>query len=142
MKFWDSSALVPLIVEEARSIACRALYRGSPAIVVWTFTRTEILSALHRKERAHELAARDMKVACRRLDLLTSKWREVDASMLVRDRAERLLALHPLHVADSLQLAAALIATDDRPRGHSFVTCDTALASGAAREGFDVNEPS
>ena len=142
MKFWDSSALVPLIIEEARSVACRALYRASPAVVVWTFTRTEILSALHRKERAHELATKDLKVACRRLDLLTKKWREVDASMLVRDRAERLLALHPLHAADSLQLAAALITTDDRPRGHAFVTCDATLATAAAREGFDVNEPS
>lgn len=141
MRFWDSSALVPLIVEEARSVPCRALYRASPAVVL-TFTRTEILSALHRKERAHELAPRDLKVARRRLDLLTDRWREVDASPLVRDRAERLLVLHPLHAADSLQLAAALVATDDRPRGHAFFTCDAGLAVAAGREGFTVDEPS
>jgi len=141
MRFWDSSALVPLIVEEDRSPACRTLYRASPAVVVWAFTRTEILSSLHRKERTRDIAAKELKSAIRRLDLLTLKWREIDAVGLVKDRAERLMAAHPLHAVDSLQLGAALIAIEDRPRKHFFVTCDDALAIAAGREGFSVEQP-
>jgi len=141
VKFWDSSALVPLLVEEARSAACRQLYRSSPSVSVWVLTRTEILSALHRRTRAEQLTSKDLKRAVHRLELLQKRWREVDCVVEVRDRAERLVASHPLHAADSLQLGAALVLAQDRPRGRFFVTADRILAEAAEREGFSVDEP-
>lgn len=141
MRFWDSSALVPLLVEEERSPACRSLYRASPTVHVWALTRTEIVSAIHRRERAEQLTAPDRVRAIARLDLLAKRWREVDGVLAVRNRAERLLASHPLHAADSLQLAAAIVLVDDRPRDHFFVTADEVLARAAEREGFKVDEP-
>lgn len=45
MKFWDSSALVPLMAEEANSRACRDLYRADPRVIVWQHTVAEVVSA-------------------------------------------------------------------------------------------------
>ena len=59
----------------------------------------------------------------------------------VRDRATRLLDIHALTAADALQLAAALVATEEKPSAMGFVTLDAALAEAARREGFDVTEP-
>jgi hypothetical protein len=59
----------------------------------------------------------------------------------VRERAERLLRVHPLRAADALQLAAALLVFGDKPRGRSFVTLDDALLQAARREGFDAIRP-
>jgi uncharacterized protein len=141
VRFWDSSALVSLVVEEARSAACRALRRSDPTIVVWTLSRTEITSALYRLVREGKLAKRELPTAMRRLDKLSQTWTEVDAVEATRERAERALALHPLSAADALQLAAALVAVRDRPKRRSFVTADERLGEAALGEGFDVEIP-
>ena len=60
----------------------------------------------------------------------------VGATDQVRVRAGRLLAAHPLRAADALQLAAALVWSDDQPQGESFVCLDERLRAAAASEGF------
>ena len=49
MRFWDSSAVIPLCVVEPRSANARDLPEGDPAVAVWWATRTECLSALTRR---------------------------------------------------------------------------------------------
>lgn len=71
MRFWDSSALVALIVEEARSVACRTLRRAHPSIAVWALSRTELTSAIHRLAREGQLDQGDVAVALKRLDRLS-----------------------------------------------------------------------
>lgn len=141
MRFWDSSALVPLVLAEPASGACAALLREGPQVVVWAFTRTEMISALQRKARMGELSRRGLAAARARLDLLEASWAEVEPTRRVRARAERLLALHPLRAADALQLGAALVVSDDQPRGHAFITRDARLGLAAEGEGFTVFEP-
>jgi hypothetical protein len=51
LKFWDSSALVPLIIEERHSKACRQILRTDPTQIAFCFTRTEILSVIWRRHR-------------------------------------------------------------------------------------------
>jgi uncharacterized protein len=138
LRFWDSSALVPLVVEEEHSKRCRQLLRSDPRFVVWHLTRTELVSALWRVHRDGHLDRKDVGLAERRLDMLTRKWAEIDAVLPVREQAERLLGVHPLRAADSLQLAAALVAVDHRPRGRPFVCLDERLSFAADAEGFDV----
>jgi predicted nucleic acid-binding protein len=133
--------LVALVVEGARSAACRALRRSDPTIVVWTFSRTEIVSALHRLAREGRLAKKELPTALRRLDKLAQTWVEVEAIEPTRGRAERALGLHPLSAADALQLGAALVAARDRPKRRSFVTADDRLGEAALGEGFDVVTP-
>ncbi|MBI4703131.1 MAG: type II toxin-antitoxin system VapC family toxin [Deltaproteobacteria bacterium] len=141
MKFWDSSAIVPLLVEEPASSRCRALLRDDPAMAAWALARTEAVSAVRRKERAGELTREATAAALRRGRALAEAWTEVDALGPVRDRAERVLAVHVLRAADALQLAAALLLVQERPEGWPFVTLDDRLAAAAAAEGFEVIVP-
>jgi len=141
VRFWDSSALVPLLLEEPRSSACRAALRADRTIVVWCLSRTEIVSALWRRHRAGSSSSDDVRAAEGRLRRLSSVWHEVDDVDAAREQAERLLRVHALRAADALQLAAARLATDDRPRGQGLVSLDDALLEAAHREGFEAIRP-
>lgn len=141
MKFWDSSALVPLIIEERHSKACRQLLRTDPTQLVFCFTRTEILSAIWRRHREGLLDAADVQIAEGRLDKLADRWTEVDSVIPVRDAAEQLLRVHPLRAADSLQLGACVAVFGKRRRDREFVVLDDLLAHAARQEGFKVVVP-
>jgi predicted nucleic acid-binding protein len=77
----------------------------------------------------------------RRAQAMFERFTEVVALDAVRERSERVLALHPVTAADALQLAAALTLVSDRPRRRAFVTCDDRLADAAAAEGFEAIVP-
>jgi uncharacterized protein len=141
VRFWDTSALVPLVVEEKSSSACRRLYREKADVVVWALTRTEMASAVWRRARAGDLPRGQVPRALSRIAALSSRWNEIMDLDLVRDRAERLLGQHALRAADALQLAAALVLTRERPRGRDLVTVDGELARAATSEGFRVLVP-
>lgn len=141
MRFWDSSALVSLLVEEEASPWCRDLLRDDSDICVWLFTRTEMVSAVRRKQRNGELSRGHAHEAMERLSALAKSWNEVSAVDLVRDRADRLLAVHPLRAEDALQLAAALVLVQERPADFPIVTADDRLADAARSEGFLVVTP-
>ena len=141
MRFWDSSALVPMAIEEERSASCRELLQKDPRIAVWGLTRTEMSSAVRRKERSGELVRAAVDEAFERITLLAVSWTEVCAFEPVCNRADRLLAVHPLRAADALQLAAALVLCQDRPLDWDFVTADDRLARAAGAEGFRVLVP-
>ena len=141
MRFWDTSAIVPLILEEPASKACRRELRADSGMVVWILTRVEVMSAIRRRARDGSLTAAEAATALRRLEERGARWTEVESVAAVRLRAERLLALHPLCAADALQLGAALTYFAELPRDRVFLTRDRELAAAAAREGFTVVEP-
>jgi uncharacterized protein len=138
VKFWDSSALVPLHIDEPATDALRKLLQGDPNVVVWMLSSVEILSAIARCRR-QSVGAEDLLHQAR-LDVLECwpQWSAVTHVDAVRRRAERLVAVHPLSAADALQLAAALVASGDRPETLEFVTLDSRLATAAQVEGFRV----
>jgi len=74
--------------------------------------------------------------AIERMRALVGEWQEVLPSEPVRAMAQRLLRLHPLRAADSLQLAAAIIASEQDPPSLDFVSLDERLNAAAGREGF------
>src|SRR5207247_5574142 len=51
VRFWDSSAMVSLLVPEAATASLEPLVREDPALVVWWATRVECISAIARLER-------------------------------------------------------------------------------------------
>lgn len=134
MLFWDASALVSLCVEEADTAELRLLVKNG--IVAWAASRVEIASAIERRSREGRLSAGERQRAIGALDELAASWTEIHALAPVCERAMRLVAVHPLRVADAMQLAAAMVAVSDRPRGHSFVCSDQRLGEAARREGF------
>lgn len=138
MRFWDSSAIVPLVCREPQSALCRSWLRQDPVLLVWALAATEVVSALARRRRDGALAAPRFAEAKRRLAALEGAWSEVAAWDAVRSRARRLLEVHPLAAADALHLGAALVVVEERTPGVGFVTFHARLAEAASREGFEV----
>ena len=128
MKFWDASALVPLLVEEAGTELALSLVDRDPGVVVWWGSRVECVSALARLEREGLLDRQGADVAFAQLGVLADWWREIEASEIVREAAIRFLRVHRLRAADALQLAAAFVAAERRPPSLEFVTFDDRLA--------------
>ncbi|MBI4728708.1 MAG: type II toxin-antitoxin system VapC family toxin [Acidobacteria bacterium] len=141
MRFWDSSALLPLCLAEPASSAMLALLREDPGLVAWWGSPVECRSALARLRREGRLTAPEVGVAGEVLSRLRAAWVEVLPVELVRDHASRVLDMHPLRAADALQLASALVWAGTPPRGASFVTLDARLWEAARLEGFEVLPP-
>lgn len=136
MRFWDASAVVPLLVVEPGSDRARALGRADSDMVVWWGTEVECASALARMEREDTLSARDVDGCFDSLAHLSRAWLEIEPSDAVRETARRVLRVHALRAADALQLAAAHVACGHRPDTLEFVTLDGRLAAAARKEGF------
>lgn len=127
-----------MLVEEASSLAALGYYETNPEIVAWWGTPVECASALARLEREARLDSTEITLALGQLTALQAAWHEVQPLDSVRQVAQRLLRLHPLRAADSLQLAAALLVCEHRPKGWQFVCLDARLSLAAEREGFRV----
>jgi predicted nucleic acid-binding protein len=140
MKFWDASAIVPLLVSEPTTKTVQALAEKDPTMVVWWATEVECASAIARLEREDALDDAGATQAFHRLRQLAPTWHEVDPSDPVREAAVRFLRVHPLRAADALQLAAAFIAAERRPSSLEVVTLDDRLAAAARKEGFALIE--
>lgn len=138
MRFWDASAIVPLILDEPQSPAVKAEYQRDPEMIVWWATDIECVSAIARRERDGLLSPAAAAAAIERLDFLGAAWQEVQPSPPLRRTAVRLLRVHPLRAADALQLAAALAASDGDARSLTLATLDGRLGQAAAREGFTI----
>jgi hypothetical protein len=136
MRFWDASAVVPLLVAERSTKAMQAQAEQDPDIFVWWGSEVECASALCRLERMGGLNASALALALSRLKQLASAWHEVEPSDLVRDHALRFLRVHPLRAADAMQLAAAFVVAEMRPSTLAFLTLDERLAEAASKEGF------
>lgn len=138
MKFWDTSALAPLVIDEPATEAMRELIAADPDVIVWMLSSVELLSVLGRIGRqARSLADLLPTVRLDTMDLFRH-WASVTHVEGVKRRAERLVGVHPLSAADAMQLGAALLASGDRPETLPFVTLDRHLARAARLEGFRV----
>jgi uncharacterized protein len=136
MKFWDASAIVPLLVAEPATRFVQALARRDPEMLVWWGSEVECGSALARLERGGALDAKGAAIAYNRLTQLRDGWHEIEPTEIVRESALRFLRVHPLRAADALQLAAAFAAAEHRPASLEVVTFDERLADAARKEGF------
>jgi predicted nucleic acid-binding protein len=141
VRFWDTSAIVPLLADEATSEGVIREYERDPEMLVWWSTAVECASAITRRDREGRLGSAEVSEAFGRLDALELAWREIQPIDRLRRQAVRLLRVHPLRAGDALQLAAALLAAEDTPRTLPFLTLDDQLALAAEREGFVVVRP-
>lgn len=138
MRFWDASAVIPLLIDEPMSRALWTLAANDPAHAVWWGTAIECVSALASRRRTNSLPDEGFDQALSRLQLSRAGWIEVPPSDDLRSEAERLLRVHPLRAGDALQLAAAMTAASNNPSPLGFVCLDERLGAAARQEGFDV----
>jgi len=138
VRYWDASALVPLLVEEPATTALLDSYRKDADVLTWWGSAVECASAIARLERDGDLTPAAAGVAFDRLSSLAAAWHEIQPLDEVREAAVRFLRVHNLRAADALQLAAAFVAAERRPATLAFVCLDERLGLAAAREGFRV----
>lgn len=138
MMFWDSSAIIPLYIEEPQTRVVRDLLKKDVAIAVWWGSLIECYSTFARLRRGRLLKPAEEDQLRGQITILSATWTEIEPSEDIRNNAGRLLLLHPLHAADSLQLAAALVWAGKTASSHNFVCLDHVLREAARREGFKL----
>lgn len=138
MNFWDSSALLPLLVTEVTSGATRQYVETQPEMAIWWATPVECMSALARKEREGRLELSQMIAAEKNLNLILGNSVTIDPTDRVRLLARKLLRRYPLRAVDSLQLAAACVLAGEATGDYGFVCNDERLTVAASKEGFAI----
>lgn len=136
MRYWDTSALLPLVIAEVETGRMRALLEEDPHIVTWAWTSVEFASAIERRAREGQLTREQRRRVLARVAELAEVWDEVTDVLMVRRRALAVLARHPLRAADAAQLGAALVAAPEAGEPLGFVCLDERLLDAAEREGL------
>lgn len=137
MKFWDTSALVPLVTKEERTPDVQALIASDRNIAVSFITPVELTGTLWRRGRrwADQDAFRRSIFKAAELE---SNWTSVDEFNPVLKVARQLITLYVLRSGDAIQLASALFLCGGFPEDLPFVTLDSDLKAAARSEGFHV----
>ncbi|MBY0495080.1 MAG: type II toxin-antitoxin system VapC family toxin [Cyanobacteria bacterium] len=138
MKFWDASAIVPLLAGQTQTAAMQEIIAGDSAITVWWGTFIECASAISRLSRDGDLDEAGVTAAFARLEALSMAWTEVETGSSLRATAVRMLRVHPLRAGDALQLASAFVAARGETGALDLVALDDRLAAAARKEGFRV----
>lgn len=136
MRYWDASALVPLVIAEPATEQVRSWLSEDPHIVTWTWTLVEITSAVERRARDGTITWGQRSATLDRLGDLAGRWDEVTDALAVRRRALLLLARHALRAADAAQLGAAQLVAEAGASAMAFVCLDSRLSLAAEREGL------
>ena len=63
MRFWDSSALVPLVLTQPRTERAKQLLKEDPELVVWWGSAVECASAIARLHRDGQLTKSEEQAA-------------------------------------------------------------------------------
>jgi len=138
MRYWDASALVPLVIAEPQSERVRGWLEEDSSIVTWGWTRVELVGAVERRYRQGSLTRLQRRACLEQFASLAVRWDEVTDLHSVRSRAIPLLARHSIRAADAAQLGAALLVSEDDPSSLRFMCLDERLAEAADREGLVV----
>jgi predicted nucleic acid-binding protein len=136
--FWDTSAIIPVLLPEPRSGAIAEALASDREVTLWWGTPVECLSAIYRRHRESPVPAPLLTEALKRLRAVVEDTDTVLPTDEVRRRAGRLVAAHPLRAADALQLGAALVWCEEQSHGETFVCLDARLREAARREGFSL----
>ena len=138
MIFWDSSALVALIMEEPASKSRLRQLQEDPVILVWWGTPVECESAIQRRLREGVVTAGEAAQARQNLAELARGWLEVQPTAELRQLALRLLRTYALRAADALQLAAAVVVASRCVSDLKFASADLRLNEAAEIENLAV----
>ena len=133
--YFDTSAIVPLVVDEPGTDVAGRMWDGADRLVSSRLARVEARAALAQAARVGRLTSRQLLAAKRELDGLLDQLDVVDIDdELVRSAAE-LAEAHALRAYDAVHLAAAArLAADDVV----VVAGDRALLAGARTMGLAI----
>ncbi len=143
VNYWDTSAIVALILKEDASQILMDLYEDHSPIYTWTLSSIEVYSAIHRRSKMAKVTAGELQSWLKRWEIIQACINYIEAIPLVKKISENVLRVHELKAADSLQLAAAIFLRNPSALMHTdkksfFLTTDKQLAKAAFKEGFEV----
>ena len=138
MRFWDASAVVPLLIEQKQTGVARKFHGADPEMAVWWGTLVECQSAIARMLRQQSIDRAGAAHGIERLRDIGSEWLEVEPSNGIRNDACRLLLVHPLRAADALQLAAVLNLSNEIGDRVQMICFDDRLVQAARFENLPV----
>ena len=133
--YFDTSAVVPLLVAEPGSARAASLWDGADRIVSVRLIYPEARAALAQAERLGRLTVRHLRDAVTEFDSLFEEIDLVEVDDALARRAGELAEARRLRGYDAVHLAAA-----DRVRDPNVVVIagDGALLDAAAAEGMAV----
>jgi uncharacterized protein len=133
--YFDASALVKLVVEEAGSELAAELWDGCDASVASRLAYPEVCAALAAAGRNHALTGLETDAAGEAWDRYWAAIRPVELTAAVEQRAGQLARLHALAGGDAVHLASALAIGDP---GLVVTVWDRRLHAGARDAGLRV----
>lgn len=110
--YFDSSALVRLVVEEIGSDLAANLWDGCDAAFSSRLAHPEVCAALAAAGRNHDLDDPDLAIAERMWKDRWAEIRPIELTVQVERRAGQLTRTHALRGADAVHLASALAIGD------------------------------
>ena len=110
--YFDSSASVKLLADEAGSDLAAQLWDGCDAAVASRLAYPEVRAALAAAARNHDLDEHDLDDAERAWDGYWAATRPVELTAAVERHAGYLARAHALRGADAVHLASALAISD------------------------------
>jgi uncharacterized protein len=110
--YFDSSALVKLVVKEAGSELAAQLWDGCDAALASRLAYPEVRAALAAAARNHDLDADGLRTAEQSWEEFWAATRPVELTPAVERQAGELAREHALRGADSVHLASALAIGD------------------------------
>ena len=133
--YFDTSAVVPLLVAEPATERCVRIWNEATSVASARLLYPEARAALARAERLDRLTGAQLAAAVAELDAMVDEVDIVELSADLARRAGDLAQEHGLRGYDAVHLAAALaLANDDLV----VVTGDAELAAAAEAEGIAV----
>lgn len=140
--FLDTSALVKLFHQEEGSERIVTLYRQGAEIWISDLARLEIVSALYRRFRNHELDEIRLHTALSNFEAQLTVFHIEPISQLIMDEAmqhlKRLGKHHGLRTLDAIHLATFCLISES---SWSFIAADNNLLTAAAELGFSAYNP-
>jgi predicted nucleic acid-binding protein len=133
--YFDSSALVKLVVEETGSELAAELWDGCDAAVASRLAYPEVKAALAAAGRNHDLDPSGQAAAEHAWDEYWSATRPVEFTRAVEQSAGQLAARHALRGADAVHLASALAVIQP---GLILAAWDRRLRDGAQAAGLAI----
>lgn len=133
--YFDTSAIVPLLVAEPGSEVAGRLWDSSDRVVSVRLLYPEARAALAQAARLTRLSARDLRRAVAELDARLEEIDLVEIDDTLARRAGEQAEVHGLRGYDAVHLAAALRVQDPDV---VLVAGDQALLTAAAAEGLAV----
>ena len=133
--YFDTSALVPLVITEPASATCGRLWNEATRVVSTRLIHPEARAALAQAERMHRLTAAEAARAVDDLDAIALQISYLEITAELAASAGDLAQTHGLRGYDAVHLASAALVNDDEL---VLVTGDRDLGQAARAIGLSV----